>query len=123
MKGVTNGYRYKMKSVYAHFPINIAIQDNGQTVEVRNFLGEKYVRRVTMSDGVKCVQTGQKDEIAVEGNDLELVSQSAASIQQCVLVKNKDIRKFLDGIYVRRRNQSMEKIKWHFLRFSDHSSR
>lgn len=63
-------------------------------------MGEKYVRRVTMSDGVKCVQTGQKDEIAVEGNDLELVSQSAASIQQCVLVKNKDIRKFLDGIYV-----------------------
>jgi len=99
-KGVTNGYRYKMKSVYAHFPINIAIQDNGQTVEVRNFLGEKYVRRVTMSKGVQCVQTGQKDEIAVEGNDIELVSQSAASIQQCVLVKNKDIRKFLDGIYV-----------------------
>ena len=26
IKGVTNGYRYKMKSVYAHFPINIAIQ-------------------------------------------------------------------------------------------------
>jgi len=100
IKGVTNGYRYKMKSVYAHFPINIAIQDGGKTVEVRNFLGEKYVRRVTMSDGVDCVQTGQKDEIAVEGNDLELVSQSAASIQQCVLVKNKDIRKFLDGIYV-----------------------
>ena len=75
-------------------------QDDGQTVEVRNFLGEKYVRRVVMSDGVKCVQTGQKDEIAVEGNDLELVSQSAAQIQQCVLVKNKDIRKFLDGIYV-----------------------
>jgi len=100
MKGVTNGYRYKMKSVYAHFPINIAIQDNGRTVEVRNFLGEKYVRRVVMAEGVQCVQTGQKDEIAVEGNDLELVSQSAASIQQCVLVKNKDIRKFLDGIYV-----------------------
>merc|ERR1712189_35578 len=100
MKGVTYGYRYKMKSVYAHFPINIAIQDDGQTVEVRNFLGEKYVRRVVMSEGVQCVQTGQKDEIAVEGNDLELVSQSAASIQQCVLVKHKDIRKFLDGIYV-----------------------
>merc|ERR1712243_495369 len=89
-----------MKSVYAHFPINIAIQDDGKTVEVRNFLGEKYVRRVSMFDGVKCVQTGQKDEIAVEGNDIEKVSQSAAQIQQCVLVKNKDIRKFLDGIYV-----------------------
>merc|ERR1712126_671414 len=89
-----------MKGVYAHFPINIAIQDEGKTVEVRNFLGEKYVRRVSMFDGVKCVQTGQKDEIALEGNDLEKVSQSAAQIQQCVLVKNKDIRKFLDGIYV-----------------------
>nr|CAL69059.1 TPA: putative 60S ribosomal protein L9 [Spadella cephaloptera] len=100
MKGVTKGYRYKMKSVYAHFPINIAIQDNGKTVEVRNFLGEKYVRRVAMDDGVTCMQTGQKDEIALEGNDLEKVSQSAAMIQQCVLVKNKDIRKFLDGIYV-----------------------
>lgn len=100
MKGVTKGYRYKMKSVYAHFPINIAIQDDGKNVEVRNFLGEKYVRRVAMSPGVVCVQTGQKDEIALEGNDLELVSQSAAMIQQCVLVKNKDIRKFLDGIYV-----------------------
>ena len=26
-----------------------------------------------MADGVKCVQTGQKDEVALEGNDLELV--------------------------------------------------
>merc|ERR1712083_714452 len=60
IKGVTNGYRYKMKSVYAHFPINIAIQDGGKTVEVRNFLGEKIVRKVGMSDGCLCVNTGQK---------------------------------------------------------------
>merc|ERR1739848_944622 len=100
MKGVTNGYRYKMKSVYAHFPINIAIQDEGATVEVRNFLGEKYVRRVTMAGGVKCVQTGQKDEIAVEGNDLELVLVIHTAKIIHALPKNKDIRKFLDGIYV-----------------------
>jgi large subunit ribosomal protein L9e len=36
----------------------------------------------------------------LEGNDLELVSRSAGLIQQSTLVKNKDIRKFLDGIYV-----------------------
>jgi large subunit ribosomal protein L9e len=38
------------------------------------------------------------------GNSLENVSQSAADIQQSCLVKNKDIRKFLDGIYVSERN-------------------
>ncbi|CAJ0933956.1 unnamed protein product, partial [Mesorhabditis belari] len=27
IKGVTKGYRYKMRSVCAHFPINIALQE------------------------------------------------------------------------------------------------
>lgn len=33
------------------------------------------------------------------GNDIEEVSQSAADLHGQCLVKNKDIRKFLDGIY------------------------
>ena len=33
-------------------------------------------------------------------NSIEAVSQSAALIQQSTTVKNKDIRKFLDGVYV-----------------------
>jgi large subunit ribosomal protein L9e len=41
--------------------------------------------------------------IPVEGNDVQNVSQSAASIHTSCLVKNKDIRKFLDGIYVSER--------------------
>ena len=99
--GVTKGYKYKMRSVYAHFPINVAIQEGGSLVEVRNFLGEKYIRRVRMPAGVKAeMSPAQKDEICVLGNDLELVSRSAACIQQSTTVKNKDIRKFLDGIYV-----------------------
>ena len=39
--GVTRGFRYKMRLVYAHFPININI--NGKNVEIRNFLGQKRV--------------------------------------------------------------------------------
>ncbi|PAV71770.1 hypothetical protein WR25_10233 [Diploscapter pachys] len=101
IKGVTKGYRYKMRSVYAHFPINVTFADNNRTVEIRNFLGEKIVRRVPLPDGVVAVMsTAQKDEIIVEGSDIQAVSQAAARIQQSTSVKNKDIRKFLDGIYV-----------------------
>jgi len=70
------GYKYKMKAVYAHFPINIAISENGTLVEVRNFLGEKFIRRVRMRRGVTCANSGVKDEIMLEGNDIELVSNS-----------------------------------------------
>ncbi|VAI68464.1 unnamed protein product [Triticum turgidum subsp. durum] len=72
--GVTKGFRYKMRFVYAHFPINASIT-------------------ILRSEKVK-------DEIVLDGNDIELVSRSAALINQKCHVKNKDIRKFLDGIYV-----------------------
>ena len=99
--GVTKGFRYKMRYVYAHFPINVNFVDGGKIVEIRNFLGQKVVLRVPMLEGVSVDQSkGTKDELILEGNSLENVSQSAAAIQQACLVRNKDIRKFLDGIYV-----------------------
>merc|ERR1712077_166352 len=100
-KGVTKGYKYKMRAVYAHFPINCAISEGGSLVEVRNFLGEKFIRKVRMHEGVTCENSkDQKDELIITGNSIEDVSQSVALIQQSTTVKNKDIRKFLDGLYV-----------------------
>ncbi|KAF8238785.1 ribosomal protein L6 [Tricholoma matsutake] len=99
--GVTKGFRYKMRAVYAHFPINCIIQNDGSMVEIRNFLGEKTVRHVSMLEGVTVAESkSQKDELILEGNDIDMVSQSAASIHGICRVRNKDIRKFLDGIYV-----------------------
>ncbi|WAQ99704.1 RL9-like protein [Mya arenaria] len=100
-KGVTKGFLYKMRSVYAHFPINVQIGDDKKTMAIRNFLGEKYTRHVSMLSGVTVdLAPGLKDEFYLQGNDIELVSRSAALIQQSTTVKRKDIRKFLDGIYV-----------------------
>ncbi|KAL0070660.1 60S ribosomal protein L9B [Marasmius tenuissimus] len=101
IKGVTKGFQYKMRAVYAHFPINCIIQESGHKLEIRNFLGEKTVRHVDMLGGVVISESkAQKDELILEGNDIDNVSQSAASIQGICRVRNKDIRKFLDGIYV-----------------------
>ncbi|XP_040987994.1 60S ribosomal protein L9-like [Juglans microcarpa x Juglans regia] len=99
--GVTKGYRYKMRFVYAHFPINASITSSNRSIEIRNFLGEKKVRKVDMLEGVSILRSEKvKDELILDGNDIELVSRSAALINQKCHVKNKDIRKFLDGIYV-----------------------
>jgi large subunit ribosomal protein L9e len=78
--GVTKGYQYKMRTVYAHFPINVTTSQSNSVVEIRNFLGEKFVRRVEMQSGVTCVNsTAQKDELILEGNDIEAVSRSGNS--------------------------------------------
>ncbi|GAB1215993.1 hypothetical protein ATERTT37_005193 [Aspergillus terreus] len=111
--GVTRGFKYKMRYVYAHFPINVNIEKNAETgqyeVEIRNFLGEKYVRRVTAQPGVEVITSPNvKDELQLSGNSLEGVSQSAADIQQICRVRNKDIRKFLDGLYVSERGNIVE---------------
>ncbi|KAM5466513.1 60S ribosomal protein L9B [Microsporum audouinii] len=111
--GVTRGFKYKMRYVYAHFPINVNIESGKESgaveLEIRNFLGEKVVRRVVCQKGVDVVaSTNVKDEIVLSGNSIEDVSQSAADIQQICRVRNKDIRKFLDGIYVSEKGNIVE---------------
>jgi len=99
MVGVTRGFLYKMRFVYSHFPINVSL--SGKTVEIRNFLGEKRVRKIELCDGVEYVRSASvKDQIELSGNDIALVSLTAARIQQATNIRHKDLRKFLDGIYV-----------------------
>merc|ERR1712072_372906 len=101
MTGVVKGFKYRMKLVYAHFPVNVNIAADGEHITVMNFIGQKVKFEVDALDGVKMfrdakVQTG----FTVEGNDIENVSRTCALISQSCYVRNKDIRKFLDGIYV-----------------------
>merc|ERR1712224_699853 len=90
-----------MRAVYAHFPIKISIGKDGNRVEIRNFLGEKKVRVISLLQGVKCEHSGDvKEEILIKGTEIERVSRSAALICQSCRINKKDIRRFLDGIYV-----------------------
>lgn len=67
------------------------------------------MRRVTMRAGVDVeISKNMKDELQLSGNSLEDVSQSAADIQQICRVRNKDIRKFLDGLYVSERTNIVD---------------
>ena len=98
-----------MRFVYANFPINASIGGDSKSIEIRKFLGEKKVRKVEMLDGVTIVRSEKvKDEIVLDGNDIELVSRSCALINQKCHVKKKDIRKFLDGIYVSEKSKIVE---------------
>mmetsp|Transcript_31031 Transcript_31031/g.36407 ORF Transcript_31031/g.36407 Transcript_31031/m.36407 type:complete len:193 (+) Transcript_31031:18-596(+) len=100
--GVTKGFKYVLRFAYAHFPINVQIpKGDNPIIEIRNFLGERRVRRIQTLPGVTAeLDTTAKDTMILTGNDIELVSGTAALLHQACLVRNKDIRKFLDGIYV-----------------------
>ena len=102
--GTTKGFLYKMRFVYNHFPINSGIEGAGKTLTIRNFLGEKRMRTINMLDGVTIVKSKDvKDEVQISGNDVDKVSLSASQIYDSCKVRNKDIRKFLDGVYISER--------------------
>ena len=83
--GVTRGFRYKMRCVTAHFPIKILIAKDKKSVEFKNFLGGAQAKTVALKPGVT-MYLGKKlkDELVLEGVDVDYVSQSAALINQCV---------------------------------------
>lgn len=102
--GVTTGFTYKMKIVQSHFPIGIKIKGNELLIE--NFIGEKVPRRVVLPEGVKVSVKG--DEIILTGLDKERVGLAAGLIENTTKVRYKDLRKYLDGIYLYEKKVGIE---------------
>jgi large subunit ribosomal protein L6 len=95
-RGVTEGYEYRMKVVYSHFPIQLKLQ--GSKLEIANFLGEKKARHARIEQGVTA-KVGN-DEVVLTGIDRELVGTSAANIEHATHIRDRDPRVFQDGIYM-----------------------
>ena len=101
--GVTKGYEYKMRLVYSHFPIGVDIEKDQTKITIGNFLGDKRKRVIPIIDGVTIEQTDPtkvKDELVISGNSIDDVSLTCSRIKGACNIRKKDIRKFLDGIYV-----------------------
>ncbi len=105
--GVTKGFRYRLKIVYAHFPITVSVE--GDRVVIKNFLGEKSNRYSKIIGATKVTVKGQ--EILVEGIDKEQVSQTAANIENTTRVVGKDRRVFSDGIFIVSKAEDLDEEK------------
>jgi large subunit ribosomal protein L6 len=96
IQGLTEGFTYRMKIVYAHFPMTVKAAKEKVTIE--NFLGERYPRtaKIVGSAQVKI----QGDEVTVTGVNKEDVGQTMANLEQATKIKGRDPRVFQDGIYL-----------------------
>lgn len=94
--GVVNGYTYKLKVVYAHFPISLKIK--GRQISIENFFGERSPRVIDIIGD--CKVSAEGEDLVIKGPSLEDVSQTAANVELGTKIKDKDSRVFLDGLYI-----------------------
>ena len=96
IKGVTEGFEYRMKTVYSHFPIKTSVE--GNEFIIQNFLGERSSRRAKILENVTVEVKGE--DVTISGVDKEKVGQTVANIERATRVKHRDIRVFQDGVYL-----------------------
>ena len=101
--GVLDGYTYKLKVVFAHFPISIKIK--GKQISIENFFGERSPRVIDIIGD--CKVSVEDEDLVIKGASLEDVSQTSANVELGTKIKDKDARVFLDGLYVYSRENGM----------------
>ncbi len=98
--GVTKGFEYRLKIVYAHFPIRVSTK--GRQVIIENLYGGRSPLKVDIM-GEKTKVTVEDEDVVVTGINIEEVGQTAARIQEkCRLrgKRRKSPKTFMDGIYI-----------------------
>lgn len=96
LKGAKEGYKFKMKVIFAHFPITAEVK--GADITIKNLGGEKVPRKTKVVGKTKVEVKGQ--ELFISGPDKDAVGQTVANIRNATKTKKKDHRIFQDGYYV-----------------------
>jgi len=96
IEGIQNEHVYKMKGVYAHFPMTVKKENNKVVIE--NFMGERKPREIEIMEGVEVSIDGE--DLELRGPDKQAVGQTAGRIEQACKKGNRDPRTFQDGVYI-----------------------
>lgn len=98
--GVLEKYTYTLKVCSSHFPMNVSYKSN--ELIVKNFLGEKANRILSIPEGVELKIDGTN--IILTGVDKEKVGTVASRIESLTRITNRDRRIFQDGIFITDKN-------------------
>jgi len=100
IKGVFEGFHYKLAICSGHFPMSVSFSNN--ELVVKNFLGEAVPRKIKINSDVN-VKVDAK-LIEVTGIDIEKVGDAASRIEHLTVRPGFDKRRFQDGIYITEKN-------------------
>ena len=100
VKGVNDGFTYKLKAVYSHFPMTLKVE--GSVLTINNLFGERVPRKAELpwTPAEVTVKVENKTEVVVTGADKEKVGQTSANIERACRIRGRDRRVFQDGIYI-----------------------
>lgn len=99
-RGLSEGFEYRLKAVYSHFPMTLKVE--GDTLTITNLFGERVPRRAALpwSPADVTVKIENRTEVIVTGADREKVGQTSANIERACRIRRRDRRVFQDGVYI-----------------------
>ena len=99
-KGLSEGFEYRLKAVYSHFPMTLKVE--GSVLTINNLFGERVPRKAELpwTPAEVTVKVENKTEVVVTGADKEKVGQTSANIERACRIRGRDRRVFQDGIYI-----------------------
>ena len=99
-RGLSEGFEYRLKAVFSHFPMNLKVE--GKQFTISNLFGEKVPRvaKLPWTPAEVEVRVENKTDVVVKGADREKVGQTAANIERACRITKRDRRVFQDGVYI-----------------------